>query len=76
MRMRRGFLHAPEFKELLEDHDAQRRPVNYNEGWDAAVEAILEAHPGIFEADSILYHVCVPRLEMLEEESGGGVGLR
>lgn len=62
-----AYMLTPEFVELMSDHDAQRRPKVSKEGCDAAVEAILEAHPEVFEANSFHCPFTVPHAEISEE---------
>lgn len=53
---------TPEFKELIEEHDALVHPVSYKEGWDAAVETILEAYHGGADVDSFPCPTANPKL--------------
>lgn len=46
-----AYMETPEFKELMEDHDALTHPISFKEGWDET-KAILKAHLGIFEASA------------------------
>lgn len=61
------YMLTPEFADLMRDHYAQRCLQVFKQGWDATVEAILEARPEVFEADSFHYPLTVHLAENSEE---------
>lgn len=63
-----AYMLTPNFADLMKEHNAQRRPKVYKEGWDAAVEAILEAHPEVFVVDSFPYPLALPQIDAMSEE--------
>lgn len=52
---------------MLKNHDAKRRPEVYKEGWDPVVEAMLEAHPEVFKADSFPCPIALPQTKIASE---------
>lgn len=42
------YMDSEEYQELMVKHDALLFPVNFSEGWNAALKAVLEKHPGLF----------------------------
>ncbi|KAL8135283.1 hypothetical protein AgCh_010082 [Apium graveolens] len=57
-----GWMDTQEFNDLMVEHDALLHPVSYKEGWDAAVEAIQDEFPEVFEQSSFPCPVRVPAL--------------
>lgn len=47
-----AYMATPEFKELMEDHDALTHLISFREGWDEAIKAVLKLHSGVFEASN------------------------
>lgn len=64
-----AYMLTPDFVELMKEHDAQRRPEVYEEGWDAAVEAITEAHPETLLVDSFPCPLALPNTGATSEDS-------
>lgn len=63
-----AYMLTRDFLDLMNKHDAQRRPEVYKKYWDAAVEAILVAHPEVFKADSFSCPLSLPRTETASED--------